>query len=145
MEAPVEVYLEVGGKRVFAGALRWPGWCRNGRDEPSALQALVDYGPRYAAVLGRVGPDFRAPADPGGLEVVERLPGGATTDFGAPGAIPAQDAKKLSIAELERQIAVLTACPAGSDATATSAGSLPLRSGPRGGGRDVARGGGPGV
>jgi len=139
MEAPVEVYLEVGAKRVFAGALRWPGWCRSGRDEPSALQALVDYGPRYAAALGKVAPGFPAPADSGGLEVVERLPGDATTDFGAPGAVPAQDAKKLSIAELERQIAILTACWEAFDATAGSAGSLPLRSGPRGGGRDVAR------
>jgi hypothetical protein len=139
MEAPVEVYLEVGAKRVFAGAQRWPGWCRSGRDEPSALQALLDHGPRYAAALGRVAPDFRAPADPAGLDVVERLPGDATTDFGAPGAIPAQDAKKLSIAELERRIAILTTCWEAFDATARSAGSLPLRSGPRGGGRDVAR------
>jgi len=47
----IDVYLEIGKKRTFAGAIDWPGWCRSGRDEPSALQALFDYGPRYAHVL----------------------------------------------------------------------------------------------
>jgi hypothetical protein len=139
MEAPVEIYLEVGAKRVFAGALRWPGWCRSGRDEPTALQALLDHGPLYAAAVGKAAPEFQAPVDTGDLDVLERLPGDATTDFGAPGAIPPQDMKKLSIAELERQVAILTACWDAFDAAARSAVSLPLRSGPRGGGRDLAR------
>src|SRR5919202_1530060 len=86
MDAPVEVYLEVGAKRVFAGALRWPGWCRSGRDEGSALQALVDHGPRYAAAIGNAAPDFRPPVDLTAFEVRERLPGDATTDFGAQAA-----------------------------------------------------------
>ena len=42
----IDVYLELGKKRTFAGAIGWPGWCRIGRDEGSALQALADYGPR---------------------------------------------------------------------------------------------------
>jgi hypothetical protein len=46
----IDVYLEAGQKRTFAGALAWPGWCRNGRDETSALQALFDYGPAGARV-----------------------------------------------------------------------------------------------
>ena len=49
----VDVYLEVGKKKVIAGALEWPGWCRIGRDEESALQALAEYAPRYAKVAGR--------------------------------------------------------------------------------------------
>jgi hypothetical protein len=36
---PVDAYLEVGAKRVFAGALDWPGWCRSARDEEGALEA----------------------------------------------------------------------------------------------------------
>jgi len=48
----VEVALEVGSKRTFATALDWPGWCRSGRDEAGALDALLAYAPRYAAVLG---------------------------------------------------------------------------------------------
>ena len=47
----IDVYFEKGQKRTFAGAADWPGWCRAGRDEESALQALLDYGPRYQQVL----------------------------------------------------------------------------------------------
>jgi hypothetical protein len=47
----IDIYLEFGKKRSFAGAIGWPGWCRSGRDEEAALQARFDYGPRYALVL----------------------------------------------------------------------------------------------
>ncbi|MBX7251781.1 MAG: hypothetical protein K1X50_07340, partial [Candidatus Promineofilum sp.] len=49
----MDIYLEEGAKRMFAGALEWPGWCRAGRDEAAARRALLDYAPRYAAVAGR--------------------------------------------------------------------------------------------
>ncbi len=42
----IEIYLEIGEKRTFAGALDWPGWSRSGKDEVSAMQALIDYGAR---------------------------------------------------------------------------------------------------
>ena len=38
-------YLEVGKKRVFACALDWPGWCRSGRDERLAIEALTKSAP----------------------------------------------------------------------------------------------------
>jgi hypothetical protein len=38
--AEIPTYLEIGAKRTFAGALDWPGWCRAGRDEAAALEAL---------------------------------------------------------------------------------------------------------
>ena len=47
----IKVYLEIGKKKTFAGAVDWPGWCRSGRDEESALQALFEYGPRYKRIL----------------------------------------------------------------------------------------------
>jgi hypothetical protein len=34
------IYLEVGDKRVFAGAIDWPAWARSGRDDDAALEAL---------------------------------------------------------------------------------------------------------
>jgi hypothetical protein len=49
--AKIKVYLEVGKRRTIAAALDWPGWCRVGQDEAGALQALLEYGPRYAQVL----------------------------------------------------------------------------------------------
>ncbi len=45
----VPVYLELGSKRVFAAAVDWPGWCRSGKDERQALDALLAAAPRYAA------------------------------------------------------------------------------------------------
>ena len=35
----IAVYLEIGEKRTFAGAMDWPGWCRSGRD----LDELVEH------------------------------------------------------------------------------------------------------
>jgi hypothetical protein len=91
----IDVYLEIGKKRTFAGAIDWPGWCRIGRDEGSALQALVDYGPRYARILSATPLGFQAPADASALAVVERLEGNATTDFGAPAVAPSSDTRPV--------------------------------------------------
>jgi hypothetical protein len=89
----IDVSLEVGKKKTFATALDWPGWCRRGRDEAAALQALVDYGPRYSQALKGTGLGFRAPPDVSKFVVVEQLVGNATTDFGAPDrAFPEDDA-----------------------------------------------------
>ncbi|HEX5810380.1 MAG TPA: hypothetical protein VFY25_17045 [Anaerolineales bacterium] len=96
----IHVYLEIGKKRTFAGALDWPGWCRSGRDEESALQALVDYGPRYAQVLRNTRLGFQPPSTGSALLVKERLEGNATTDFGAPGLRPSSDARAVDEHEL---------------------------------------------
>jgi hypothetical protein len=133
-----EVYLEVGKKRVFAAAAAWPGWCRSGRDEESALQALVDYGPRYSAAIGRAGSDFTAPADVRELHVVERLPGDATTDFGAPHIPASTDSRPLEGAELDVLLKLLEACWKAFDAAVKASTATGLRAGPRGGGRDIA-------
>jgi hypothetical protein len=127
----------VGRRRVFAGALDWPGWCRSGRDADAALQALVAYGPRYAAALGPARFAFTAPADASAFEVVERLAGNATTDFGAPGVAPARDARRLDDTEAERLALVLRACWAKLDRAAEAAAGAELRKGPRGGGREL--------
>lgn len=132
----VKVYLELGRKRVFAGALDWPGWCRSGRDEESALQALFEAGTRYQAVLGSAD-GFGAPAQPSAFTVTERLQGGTTTDFGAPEAIPSEDRRPLDEPERDRLQRLLKACWRGFDAAAEEAAGRELRKGPRGGGRDL--------
>lgn len=131
----LDVYLEVGSRRTFAAALDWPGWCRMGRDEASALQSLFDYGPRYARILRRARLGFRPPEEVSAFAVVERLKGNATTDFGAPDMAPAQDAQPVDEAELRRLQAVLKACWRAFDAAAAAARGKTLRTGPRGGGR----------
>lgn len=133
----MKVYLEVGSKRTFAGALDWPGWTRGGPDEDAALRALLDYAPRYARVLGGASA-FLPPADTGGFEIVEHLRGNATTDFGAPGGIPTADQKLLTGRELEQLQAALEAAWRAFDRAMKRTASRELRKGPRGGGRDHA-------
>jgi DinB family protein len=134
-----EVYVERGNKRVFAGALAWPGWCRSGRDEDLALEALTEYGPRFAQVIGRRVPRFRAPRGPGDLLVVERLKGDATTDFGAPSLAPKSDGRPIDAKELARLRSLLEAGWAAFDRAAVAAAGKKLRKGPRGGGRPLGK------
>jgi hypothetical protein len=130
--ARIEVYLEVGSKRAFAGALDWPGWARSGKTEQEALDRLTEYGPRYAVVPEQAGLRLPATYD---FEVVERLPGSSTTDFGAPDAIASADHQKLTAAQAGRLADLVEACWATLDRVAAE--SPPeLRKGPRGGGRD---------
>jgi hypothetical protein len=133
----VEVYLEIGAKRTFAGALEWPGWCRVGLDEAAALRALADHGARYATVLRSAGIPFPGVRDAADFAVVERLAGDATTDFGAPGKAPSADDRPLDGPGLERLRAILVACWAAFDREVERASGKELRKGPRGGGRDL--------
>lgn len=137
MESRVAVYLEMGSKRTFAGAIDWPGWCRSGRGEPEALEALLAFGPRYAAALGRTAPTFATPVGTQMLEVVERLKGNAGTDFGAPMIPPSDDVRPITGPDIERLQAILEACWAAFDEAAAAAAHVELRKGPRGGGRNI--------
>jgi hypothetical protein len=133
----VNVYLEVGTKRTFAGAIDWPGWSRSGRTEPEALAHLARYGRRYAAALAGTGIAFEPPSDATELAVRERVAGNATTEFGAPGVPPPADARPIDGPELDRLTRILDACWAAFDRTAAAAAGVTLRTGPRGGGRDL--------
>ena len=134
---PIAIYLEVGAKRAFACALDWPGWARSGRDERSAIASLFESAPRYAKIVGRTRLGFVTPASISALRVAERLPGNATTDFGAPGAVPRVDAKPPSAAELARIVKLIEAAWRTFDDTVAAARGVALSKGPRGGGRDL--------
>ncbi len=133
----MDVYLERGSKRTFACAVGWPGWCRSGRDEASALDALLRAGPRYARALKGTRLGSVAPKHVSAFRVVERLPGDATTDFGAPGAIPKADERRMTDPDMRRVRTVLRACWRAFDEAALSAKGKALAKGPRGGGRDL--------
>ena len=133
----INVYLETGDKKTFAGAVDWPGWCRTGKDEKSALQALFDYQSRYAKAIRSSGVDFPAGACISDFIVIERLKGNATTDFGAPAVPPSIDASPISDPELNRLQKILESCWNTFDQTVKSAAGKQLRLGPRGGGRDL--------
>jgi hypothetical protein len=131
----VDVSLEIGKKRVFACALDWPGWCRNGGDEEEALKALFNFGPRYARVVK--GLQFPALKKPSALQVVERFEGGTTTDFGAPEVVSPRDSDTVDEATLNRFQQIMDACWDALEGAAQSAQGKELRKGPRGGGREV--------
>ena len=133
----LDVYLEVGNRRTFAAALDWPGWCRAGRDQASALQALFEYGPRYSRILRSARLGFRVPRNISSFKILERLKGNATTDFGAPDRPASSDAKPLDKAELRRLQRILKACWRAFDEAVEQAGGKKLRTGPRGGGRKI--------
>src|SRR5215212_10870301 len=105
----IDVYVEVGSKRAFAGAIDWPGWCRSAKTEEAALESLAAYAARYGKVVARSRLGFTAPSGSGEFVVRERLTGNATTDFGAPGIAPAADRKEVSEPELDRLLRILEA------------------------------------
>jgi hypothetical protein len=107
----IPVALEIGPKRrVFAQALDWIGWCRADKDEVTALNQLVLACSRYARVAQRAGLTFAAPPSIEAFEVVERVPGTATTDFGAPAVPLTSDQEPLEEEDIKRLISLLTAC-----------------------------------
>ena len=134
MAERVRVYLEVGGKRTFASAADWPGWCRSGKDEAHALENLAAYARRYAKVAKLAHVKFSE--EPPTFNVVERLTGNATTDFGAPGVAARDEGKRMTAPETKRMVALVGACWTYLDNVRAKA-PKELRKGPRGGGRDT--------
>lgn len=135
----IVVCLELSPTQTFASALDWPGWCRAGRDERAALEALTSYAERYAPVAGRAGVRFPSTV---AFDVIERVPGGPTTAFAAPECrrpFPQVTAEveraKVTPAAARRLVDLVTAAWATFDEVA-AASPAELRRGPRGGGRD---------
>jgi hypothetical protein len=130
----VEVCVERGRKRVFAAAVEWPGWCRSGKDEASALGALAAVEGRYEAVAERAG--FPLPTGrPLDFRVVESVEGTSSTDFGVPGVVCQCDLRPLDRERARRLEALLLAAWGALELVIVSAPEE-LRKGPRGGGRN---------
>ncbi|MBU6244959.1 MAG: hypothetical protein KGP12_07060 [Actinomycetales bacterium] len=129
----LRVVLEIGTRRVFASAIDYPGWARSAKSPDAAVAALLDYQPRYAPIAAAADEVVDAPDE---VDVIERLTGNATTDFGAPAIACAAEAVDLGPGDLARLQRLLAACRARFDAVA-SAAPAELRKGPRGGGRDT--------
>ncbi len=130
--ANLRVLVETTPKKAFASALDWPGLSRAGRDEAAALEALAAAVPRYAPVAALAGERFDEGAT---VDVVEHLPGDATTAFGAPSIIADADRAPTDASEAGRLARLVDAAWRTFDAAAEAAPEA-LRKGPRGGGRD---------
>ncbi len=135
----MRVYLESGEKKVFAVAIDWLGLARVAKTEDEALTALVAYVPRYRDAVGDVAAKLKSPNGAADLDIVERLPGNKTTDFGAPAAIIESDRARLSEAEFDAALAQVRAAWDAFVASAERARGKELVSGPRGGGRELER------
>ncbi len=129
----IRLLVETTPKRVFVSALDWPGLARAGRDEPGAIEALLDAAPRYAEVARAAGETFET--DELAVEVAERRDGDATTAFGAPSIVADADRRPVAAWEAARLAAIVEASWAAFDRIAAAAPEN-LRKGPRGGGRN---------
>jgi hypothetical protein len=127
------VYIEVGNKRAFASAADWPGWSRSGKDEASALDNLAAYALRYAPVAKLARIDF--PKEATNFEVVERLKGDVSTDFGVPHVPAKGERARMTPKQTERMVALMVACWKYLDQVRARVPEE-LRKGRRGGGRD---------
>jgi hypothetical protein len=128
-----KVYVEEGKKKVFAVSLQWSGWARSGKDAESALEALADYAPRYEVIVKAAG--LSLPKTATRFEIVEKLSGNASTDFGMPAVLASTDSDKPGPKEAEKLAALLRAAWTAFDERRASA-PAELVKGPRGGGRD---------
>lgn len=132
-----KVFIEEGRKKIFAGVVDWPGWCRWGKDEETAIQSLIEYGPRYAEVVMLAGLEFTPPTDRAAFTICERNLGNATTSFGAPDIQLKSDLEPLTEEEYHRSLKIIEASWAAFDLAVMRAQGKELRKGPRGGGRDL--------
>jgi hypothetical protein len=134
----LKVYLETGEKKSFATAVDWIGLARGGKTPDDALAAIVEYAPRYLKSMGAAARGLTAPGGVKGIEIVARLTGNKTTDFGAPDAILPADRERISELDLDAAIKALQAAWNSFDASAKRGqGKTLAPSGPRGGGRTL--------
>ncbi len=137
MTNPIRVTLEIGpkGKKVAAVAPDWPGLERGAKTADAAIERLLAYVPRYAAVTKLAGLET-AFAAPTGVDVIEQYQGTGSTDFwGISFAFSGIDKQAISVEALERELSLMQASWAFFD-NVRSRVSAELQKGPRGGGRD---------
>jgi hypothetical protein len=126
-----DIYVELGGKKVIAWSLEWPGWCRIRAGEEAAVHALIDTEGRYRLIVERAGYDFV----PGDLVIVERLQGDGNTAWGVPSVLASVETRPIDATTTRRSIAILRASRDVLEEVVAASPSE-LRKGPRGGGRD---------
>jgi hypothetical protein len=134
---PIRVTVEIGpkGKKVAAVAPDWPGLERGATTLEAAIERILSYVPRYAAVTKLAGMEA-AFADITGVDLVEQYQGTGSTDFwGISFAFSSLDQQAMSGDALERELILMRACWAFFDDVRWRV-SAEMQRGPRGGGRD---------
>lgn len=128
----IAVTVETGSKKTFVSALDWPGWSRGAKSEDLAIESLAEYAQRYAPIADVAGLELPAKIE---FDVVERVQGDASTDFGMPGKVSKFDFEPTAPKEAQR-IVSLVESSWNFLADVYDATPAELRKGPRGGGRD---------
>lgn len=137
MANQLKVMLEIGpkGKKVVAVAPDWPGCERGAATKEAAIERLLTYIPRYAAVAKLAGMESGFVNTPT-VDVIEQYPGTGSTDFwGISFAFSSFDQQTFSGDALERDLTLMRACWTFFDIVRARV-SFEMRRGPRGGGRD---------
>lgn len=133
----IRTFVETGKKKVFIGAIDWPGWCRWGRNESDAVDSFLAYGKRYAKVIKNTHLKIDTLSEKIDLKEIERGTGNVSTDFGAPSIILDADRAPMDKGEFQKIKEILSACWIVFDVAVEEATGRELRKGPRGGGRDL--------
>jgi hypothetical protein len=133
----IAVSIEAAPKKAFATAVDWPGWSRSGKTEELAVEALLAYTARYAAVARRAGEDL-APDAEFDVHVVDRSGGRGGTEFGVPSNITKPDRRRVTAAQADRLARLVEAAWKTFEKVAAGAPEE-LRKGPRGGGRNTSK------
>ena len=137
MTAKINIYLEFGKKKTVAYAVDHLGYFRVAKTEEEVLEALLAYGKRYAKIMHAGGVEFQTPTSLTDFNIITKYEGNATTDFGSPGIIPDEDKRPVTAADSDRYEKLLRACWDAFDKAVASAEGKELRTGPRGGGREL--------
>jgi hypothetical protein len=137
MADEMRVIVEIGpkGRKVAAVAPDWPGLERGARTAELAVERVLAYLPRYAAVarLACMDAEFGKIR---GVDVVEQYPGTGSTDFwGISFAFSGIDRQDVSRSDLDRELTLMQACWMFFDEVRSRV-SAEMQTGPRGGGRD---------
>jgi hypothetical protein len=138
MPQRIHVSIESTPKKAFASAVDWPGWSRGAKTEELALESLAAYAARYAPVVKGLKPAFPKEVSVDDLDVVDRVEGGAGTEFGIPSLPTKPDERRTDAAAAYRLADIVAAAWSTFDRVAAAAPEE-LRKGPRGGGRDTSK------
>jgi hypothetical protein len=135
----LRVFVETGAKRVFAGAIDWPGLARSGRTQEEALDRLFEYLTRYRRSVGEAARGLSIPRVAAEFQVTASLGGGSGTDFGVPSAVADFDREEPSTRTLNEQLERLRGAWTAFERATKKGDGKTLATGPRGGGRTVAK------
>src|SRR5947209_2742044 len=128
MPTRVAVAIEATDKKAFASAVDWPGWSRAGKTREAAIENMLAYADRYAAVASLAGVPFET--NDLAADIVEDQAGDASTEYGVPGTVADPDRRPTDRDAAARLASLVEAASTTFDRISAAA-PAELRKGPR--------------